>query len=79
MIGESIESEEAIALQKSVVEYRPSSKVSQDILKVTAELALAMKAMDHSPWLARNDEVDQSRINFQDNSEIVGSNHGFIA
>jgi len=38
-IRESIESEEAIALQKSVVEYQPSSKISGDILNVTSELS----------------------------------------
>lgn len=38
-IRESIESEEAIALQKSVVEYQPASKISGDILNVTSQLA----------------------------------------
>ena len=37
-IRESIESEEAIALQKSIVEYHPTSKVSSDMLQVVGEI-----------------------------------------
>jgi len=37
-IRESIESEEAVALQKSIVEYQPSSNVSRDILYITHQI-----------------------------------------
>lgn len=45
-IRESIESEEAIALQSSVVEYRPMSKVASDILNVTGELTSLIRSSD---------------------------------
>jgi len=42
-IRESIESEEAIALQKSVVEYHPNSKVSKDMLNIVYKLSNELK------------------------------------
>ena len=42
-VRESIESEEAVALQKSVIEYRPSSKVAADMMEIIKQISHLMR------------------------------------
>ena len=76
-VRESIESEEAIALQKSVIEYQPLSKISSDILSVIKEFCLEMNEIENRKKYIAVDSVNVK--NYQMLNNQGSSYHGVVS